>query len=62
MLLVADRFGAMLLRERCLHALAARFDALAEDRAPAQEREVFEAFIAAVAPNVNLPASSFSVC
>jgi hypothetical protein len=52
MMLVADRYGVTLLRDRCLHALAARFGALVQDRAPAHEREVLEAFIAAVAPKV----------
>ena len=52
MLLVADRFGVALLRNHCLHCLAARFEALAEERAPPREREVFEAFVAAVAPQV----------
>ncbi len=52
MLLVADRYGVTLLRDRCLHALAARFHALVEERAPREEREVFEAFVAAVAPRV----------
>lgn len=67
MLLVADRYGVTLLRNRCLHALAARFEALVGERAPRherevseelkraprREREVFEAFVAAVAPRVN---------
>ena len=52
MLLVADRYGASLLRDHCLHCLAARFEALVEERAPQREREVFEAFVAAVAPQV----------
>ncbi|CAK0738830.1 hypothetical protein CVIRNUC_001099 [Coccomyxa viridis] len=50
MLLVADRFGVALLRDHCLHCLATRFEALAEERTPPREREVFEAFVAAVAP------------
>ena len=49
---MADRFGVALLRDHCLHCLAARFEALAEERAPPREREVFEAFVAAVAPQV----------
>ena len=52
MLLVADRYGVALLRDHCLHGLAARFEALVEERAPPREREVFEAFVAAVAPQV----------
>ena len=52
MLLLAERYSVTLLRDRCLHALAARFEALVEERAPRQEREVFEAFVAAVAPRV----------
>ena len=52
MLLVADRFGVTLLRGHCLHCLAARFEALVEERAPPREREVFEAFVAAIAPQV----------
>ena len=52
MLLVADRFGVALLRDHCLHCLAARFEALAEERVPPREREVFEAFVAAVAQQV----------
>ena len=43
-----------LLRDACLHALAARFEALAEERVPPLEREVFEAFVAAVAPKARL--------
>ncbi|BDA48677.1 Ankyrin repeat and BTB/POZ domain-containing protein 1 [Coccomyxa sp. Obi] len=50
MLLLAERYSVTLLRDRCLHALAARFEALVEERAPRHEREVFEAFVAAVAP------------
>ena len=44
-----------LLRDHCLHCLAARFEALAEEHAPQREREVFEAFVAAVAPQVPQP-------
>lgn len=54
MLLVADRYGVTLLREHCLHCLAARFESLAEEWGPPREREVFEAFVAAVAPQVPL--------
>ncbi|CAL5223847.1 g6430 [Coccomyxa viridis] len=50
MLLVAERYGVTLLRDHCLHCLAARFEALVEERAPQREREIFEAFVAAVAP------------
>ena len=50
MLLVADKFGVTLLRDHCLHCLSTRFEALVEERAPQREREVFEAFVAAVAP------------
>ena len=53
MLLVADRYGVTLLRNHCLHCLAARFEALVEERAPQREREVFEAFVSAVAPQVH---------
>ena len=52
MLLVAERYGVALLRDHCLHCLATRFEALVEERAPPREREVFEAFVAAVAPQV----------
>ena len=52
MLLVAERYGVTLLRDHCLHCLAARFEALVEERAPQREREIFEAFVAAVAPQV----------
>ncbi len=45
-----------LLRDACLRALAGRFEALVEERAPPQEREVFEAFVAAVAPKARCPA------
>ena len=52
---MADRFSVALLRDHCLHCLTARFEALVEERAPAREREVFEAFVAAVAPQVPVP-------
>ena len=54
LLLEADRFQVVLLRDHCLHRLAARFDSLVAD-APEQESAVFEAFLAAVAPKVRMP-------
>ena len=62
MLLIADRYGVTLLRDHCLHCLAACFEALVEERAPQREREVFEAFVAAVAPQVPEHTSQHSSC
>lgn len=60
MLLLAERYSVTLLRDLCLHALAARFEALVEERAPRHDREVFEAFVAAVAPRVRQSAPKWS--
>ena len=51
-LLVADEFNVAILRDHCLHRLAARFRDLAERTAPLNEQKLFLDFLASIAPKV----------
>ena len=51
LLLIADLYSVTLLRDHCLHRLAARFNTLASNP-PQHERALFDEFLLAVAPKV----------
>jgi hypothetical protein len=55
LLLIADAYRVPLLRDHCLHRLAARYTDLARRVAPQQEQILFSQFLLAVAPQVPFP-------
>ena len=54
LLLTADTYSVPLLRDHCLHRLAARFSDLATRVAPHHEQTLFAQFLQAIAPVVGL--------
>ena len=51
-LLVADAYNVVVLRDHCLHRLAARFNDLAKRTAPLDEQKLFLDFLASIMPKV----------
>lgn len=52
LLLAADTYSVPLLRDHCLHRLAARFADLAARIAPQHEQNLFAQFLQAIVPTV----------
>ena len=52
LLLTADTYSVPLLRDHCLHRLAARFADLVSRTAPQHEQTLFAQFLQAIAPTV----------